>query len=154
MEPLTREQALDLLSSRPVAHLGVVRDGRPYVTPMSFVVDGDRILFRTMAGEKLDGLKANPFVCIEVASYDEQTGDWASAIVKGEATEVEDQDVQSLTTSLLFRKYGDVLGSPLSRGGGMQPIQGLPHVIQVTIDEVSGMSSGSGWSTRTRPGRL
>lgn len=154
MEPLSREEAMELLSSQPVAHLGVVREGRPYVTPMSFVVDGHRILFRTMAGEKLESLKANPSVCIEVASYDEQTGDWASAIVKGDATEVEEQEAQALTTSLLFQKYGDVLGSPLSRGGGMQPLQGLPHVIQVNIEEVSGMSSGSGWFTRTRPGRL
>lgn len=154
MERLSREEALELLENQPVAHLGVVRDGRSYVTPMSFVLDGEVILFRTMAGEKLDAIKANPFVCIEVSSYDEASGDWVSAIVSGEASEVLDDDVKAKTTSLLFSKYADVLGSPLSRGGGMRPLQGFPHVIQVVIEEISGMTAGSAWSARTRPGRL
>ena len=154
MEQLTREEALELLENQPVAHLGVIVDGRPYVTPMSFVLDGERVLFRTMAGAKLEGIKSNPEVCIEVASYEAETGHWASAIVTGKASEVTDDELMSKTTSLLFRKYGDVLGSPLSHGGGMRPLQGFPHVIQVEIEEISGMSSGSAWSTRTRPGRL
>lgn len=154
MERLSREEALELLANQSVAHLGVVKDGRPYVTPMSFVLEGDRILFRTMAGAKLDGIRSNPWVCVEVASYDEETGHWASAIVGGEASEVVDDDLKSKTTSLLFRKYEEVLGSPLSHGGGMRPLQGLPHVIEVSIEDISGMSSGSAWSTRTRPGRL
>lgn len=154
MERLSREEALELLENQPVAHLGVVREGRPYVTPMSFVFDGEVILFRTMAGEKLEGIKSTPSVCIEVSSYDEESGDWASAIVSGEASEVVDDEVRAKTTSLLFNKYADVLGSPLSHGGGMQPLQGFPHVIQVVIEEISGMTAGSAWSARTRPGRL
>lgn len=154
MEPLSREEALELLENQPVAHLAVIRDGRPYVTPMSFVLDGEIILFRTMAGEKLEGIKSNPSVCVEVSSYDEVSGDWVSAIVSGEASEVLDDDVRAKTTSLLFSKYGDVLGSPLSHGGGMRPLQGFPHVIQVVIEEISGMTAGSAWSARTRPGRL
>lgn len=154
MERLSREEALELLENQPVAHFGVVRDGHPYVTPMSFVLDGEVILFRTMAGEKLEGIKSNPSVCIEVSSYDETSGDWVSAIVSGEASEVLDDELRAKTTSLLFNKYADVLGSPFSHGGGMRPLQGFPHVIQVVIEEISGMTAGSAWAARTRPGRL
>ncbi len=153
MEPLSREEALSILEDAPVAHLGLIDDGEPYVTPMSFVLDGDRILLRTMAGKKLEALRANPSVCVEVSRYDEETGDWASVIVRGVAKETEEEDLKTEVVSGLFRKYEKVIGSPLARGG-MQPLEGLPHVLVVEMREVTGMASGRGWSRRTRPGRL
>ncbi len=154
MEPISREEAFEILLSQPVAHLGMVEDGEPYVTPMSYVLEGELILFRTMDGRKLRAIRSNPSVCVEVSTYDDDTGDWASVIVKGKAEEVDDDKVKNTTVSLLFSKYDTVMGSPLARSGGLQPLSGLPHVIQVTIDDISGMASGRGWSVRTRPGRL
>lgn len=90
MEELSREEAFRLLSEAPVAHLGVISEGRPYVTPMSFVVDGERILFRTVAGRKFRAIAENPNVCIEASRFDEQTGDWVSVVVTGTAKETKD----------------------------------------------------------------
>jgi len=154
MEQLTREQAFDVLNREPVAHLGIVIDGEPYVTPMSFVVDDDRILFRTMAGRKLDGLRAHPKVCIEVSSYDDETGDWESVMVLGTAQFVDDPSTRQVTIAQLFSKYEKVMGSPLSAGGGLMPLGGQPYVIEVSIEEISGMSSDGGFRVRTKPGRL
>ena len=154
MEQLTREQAFDVLNREPVAHLGIVIDGEPYVTPMSFVVDDDRSLFRTMAGRKLDGLRAHPKVCIEVSSYDDETGDWESVMVLGTAQFVDDPSTRQVTIAQLFSKYEKVMGSPLSAGGGLMPLGGQPYVIEVSIEEISGMSSDGGFRVRTKPGRL
>lgn len=154
MEELTTQEAMELLENSPVAHLGVIVDGVPYVTPMSYVMDGDRIRFRTMQGKKLEGIKSNPTVCIEVSRLDGVTGEWVSVVVIGAASEVIDEKAKAETTSLLFRKYREILGSPLSHGPGMRPLPGLPHVIEVTIEEMTGMSSGRGFSVRTKPGRL
>jgi len=153
MEPITREQALAILTQAPVAHIGVICEGEPYVTPMSFVVDGDRILFRTMAGRKLEGIRENPVVCIEVSRYDEATGDWMSVIVKGRAHETGDDRIGQAAVTLLLEKYRPAMGSPLSRGG-IQPMTGLPHVVEVVIDEITGMASGAGFGPRTKPGRF
>lgn len=153
MEPLSHEEALEVLESAPVAHLGLVDGGKPYVTPMSFVVEGNRIFFRTMAGKKLDALRQNPSVCVEASRYDEETGDWESVIVRGEATETDEDAITQEVVAHLFRKYEKVIGSPLG-GTGMRPLQRLPHIVMVEIDEISGMTSGRGWSERTRPGRL
>lgn len=154
MESLTRDEALEILAGEYVAHLGVVSNGAPYVTPMSFVVDDHRILFRTMAGRKLDAVKANPTVCIEVSRYDEETGDWVSVIVEGTANLVADDETRQATVALIFEKYEKVMGSPLSAGGGLLPLGGYPQVIEVPIDRVAGMSSGRGMSARTKPGRM
>jgi len=46
MEDLSEQQAREFLAAADVGHLAVIDRGRPYVTPMSFVVDGDTILLR------------------------------------------------------------------------------------------------------------
>lgn len=153
MEPLDRDEALLLLGKTPVAHLGLVSEGEPYVTPMSFVLDGDRILFRTQAGRKLRAIGENPRVCIEVSRFDEDSGDWVSVIVSGTATLTNDRHTGEIIVQKLFDKYSKALGSPLTHGG-LQPVPGLPHIIEVEIEEISGMTSGRGFSPRTRPGRL
>ena len=153
MEPITNEQAREFFSEALVAHIGVISEGRPYVTPMSFVVDGDRILFRTKPGKRFEGMTANPIVSIEASHFDTDTGDWVSVIVIGTATEVHDDETISKTVQLLLQKYEKMLGSPLSRGG-LQPMASFPHVVSVSIDEITGMASGGGFGARTRPGRL
>lgn len=153
MESVSREEALAVLADQPVAHLGIVIDGIPYVTPMSYVFDGERILFRTMAGKKLDGIRANPAVCVETADYDPDTGAWVSVIVRGTARLVDDPDTRRDVVTRLYEKYEKVMGSPLSGGGGLMPL-GNPYVIEVPIDEISGMCSGRGMRVRTKPGRL
>jgi nitroimidazol reductase NimA-like FMN-containing flavoprotein (pyridoxamine 5'-phosphate oxidase superfamily) len=120
---------------------------------MSFVVDGEEILFRTMAGKKLNALRDNPNVCVEVSQFDEETGEWASVIVTGTATEVADRNKGERAVQLLFDKYANVLGDPLSRGG-LQPMPGLPYLVSLKIEQITGVSSGRGFSPRTRPGRL
>lgn len=153
MEPITDAAAREFLESAMVAHIGVVIDGEPYVTPMSFVMAGNRILFRTKPGRRFAGIEENPVVCIEASSFDEETGDWTSVIVKGPASVARDDETIQTTLSGLFEKYRQVLGSPLTRGG-IQPMASFPHVVAVDIVEISGMSSSGPFSLRTRPGRL
>ncbi|MCH7901397.1 MAG: pyridoxamine 5'-phosphate oxidase family protein, partial [Acidobacteria bacterium] len=142
-ESITAEQARRFLDESLVAHIGVISVGEPYVTPMSFVVDSDRILFRTKPGKRYEAMLENPVVSIEASTFDNETGDWTSVIVRGRAAEADDATI-TLTVQLLLRKYGTVLGPLLSRG----------HVVEVTIDEITGMISGGGFAMRTRPGRL
>ena len=150
---MTVEEAIRFLSEALVAHLGLISEGKPYVTPMSFVVDDDRILFRTQPGRKLQAMEESPAVCIEACTFDESTGDWLSVIVRGTANETTDPAVGERAVTLLLEKYASQLGSPLGVSG-LQPMASMPHVIEVVIDEVSGMTSGSGFAPRTRPGRL
>ena len=153
MHPLDRDEALRLLAGSPVAHLGVVSDGKPYVTPMSFVLDEGRVMFRTQPGKKLDAIRANPTVSVEASHFDMESGEWDSVIVSGLAREIDDELLGQRAVSLLLDKYAPALGSPFARGG-LQPLPGLPHVGVVEIEEVTGRTSGGGLEPRTRPGQL
>ncbi|MGB7860721.1 MAG: pyridoxamine 5'-phosphate oxidase family protein [Acidimicrobiia bacterium] len=153
MEAISEARARAFVEAAPVAHIGVVHDGEPYVTPMSFVVDGNRILFRTKPGRRFAAIEQNPVVSVEVSSYDVSTGDWTSVIIKGIASETTDEATINLTVERLFAKYRDALGSPLSRGG-LQPLASFPHVVVIDIEDITGMASSGGFGDRTRPGRL
>ncbi|MGH8913760.1 MAG: hypothetical protein ACRDZM_04495, partial [Acidimicrobiia bacterium] len=98
-------------------------------------------------------IQAHPEVGVEVSHFDETTGDWSSVVVTGRAVVCDDEEITSRTISLLFDKYQAVLGSLLGHGG-LQPMSSFPHVIEVPIDVITGMSSGRGFTYRTRPGRL
>ncbi len=153
MEPITEARAHEFLEKALVAHIGVVVEGEPYVTPMSFIIHEGRILFRTKPGRRLEGIKTNPVVSIETSTFDETSGDWTSVIVKGNATIEKDDVVIQATLTGLYDKYREILGTPLGRGG-IQPIASFPNVVAVEILEISGMSSSGLFSMRTRPGRL
>lgn len=150
---MTDVEARELMALADIAHIAVISDGEPYVTPMSFVVDDGRIVFRTMAGKRLAALESNPRVSIEMSEFDRRSGEWSSVIVAGDAHETKDDGLIQRTLARLFDKYRQSLGSPLGRGG-FQPLSSLPHVIVVEMSEVTGMKSTGGLEMRTRPGRL
>jgi nitroimidazol reductase NimA-like FMN-containing flavoprotein (pyridoxamine 5'-phosphate oxidase superfamily) len=90
LEQLSRPACLALLAECEVGRIGVLVDGAPEIYPVNFVLDRERILFRTAGGGKLRGIDRNPAVCFEVDGIDRdrQTG-W-SVLVKGSAKVVSD----------------------------------------------------------------
>lgn len=150
---MSESEAREFLESSYVIHFAVIADGEPYVTPMSFVVDGDRLLFRTKPGRRFSAIESQPVVSLEASRFDADTGDWMSVIVRGTATEVTDDDTIQKTHDLLFHKYEQAMGPLLSRGA--EPGLPLtPHAFEVSIDEISGRVSSRGFSLPTRPGRF
>ena len=117
------------------------------------MVSDDAVLFRIKEGRKLDAIRANPVVSIEASDFDPETGNWISVVVKGRATEVADDEVETETMSQLLSKYKEALGSLLGHGRP-EPLAGELHVIRVEIDELTGRRSGHGLSPRARPGWL
>ncbi len=152
MDELTREEATELLRSEMVAHVATAADGEPYVTPTSFVVIGDELCFRTGPGRRLDALAANPRVCIEASRTDE-AGNWESVLMWGEARVVDDPNREADVVTALLEKYHDAAESLLSLSPA-RPFDPQPVLVVVPLSEISGRTSGRGFSPRTRPGRL
>lgn len=152
MDVLTPQETEQVLSEGMVAHLGVVDDGVPYVTPLSYVYGGGAIAFRTLEGRRIQALRKNPRVCVEVIDYDRVTGDWQSVIGFGDAEIVEDDIVAGAFIAQMLRKYEQsfegLFGLP-DRGAAE-----TAYVVRVALDEMEGRTSGRFLGTRTRPGRL
>ena len=152
MDVLTPQEIEQELNEGMVAHLGVADEGVPYVTPLSYVYSGGAIAFRTLEGRRVQALRTNPRVCVEVIEYDRVTGDWQSVVAFGDAEIVEDDIVAGAFIAQMLRKYEQSF-----EGLFGLPDRGVPataYVVRVPLDDLEGRTSGRFLGTKTRPGRL
>ncbi|MBB2975178.1 nitroimidazol reductase NimA-like FMN-containing flavoprotein (pyridoxamine 5'-phosphate oxidase superfamily) [Microbacterium endophyticum] len=79
--------------SKNFGHLALSTRGRPDIFPVNYYSDGEKILFRSSKGSKLDELIENPHVAFEV---DADTSDnvW-SVVVRASAKVLKDDLVLS-----------------------------------------------------------
>ncbi|WP_225753914.1 pyridoxamine 5'-phosphate oxidase family protein [Actinotalea sp. Marseille-Q4924] len=83
MVVLTDAEAWDVLQRQSLGRLAYQVAGEVYLVPVNFVVDGDRVVFRTAEGSKLFGTTVNHGVAFEV---DDVVADHAvSVVVRGTA---------------------------------------------------------------------
>ncbi len=85
---LDEKAARKLLKEQRIGHLGcVLESGEPYVVPVNYLFKEGNIYVHCLPGQKLDALRANGKVCLQV----EKIGDscqWQSAIAFGEFQEI------------------------------------------------------------------
>lgn len=153
MNELTAAECWTLLDAAEVASIAVVDEGEPYVTPMSFVQRGDTIFFRTGPGRRLEAIRNHPRVSLNLYAVNGETGDWHSVNVWGDAEIVHDDELEAEVIALFLDKYRPYAGPPAS-WGAPELVPGSAVVVRVTIDAISGRSSGSAFGPKTRPGRL
>lgn len=96
----------DLLSEQRYARLGCHAGGKTYVVPISYAFVGGEILGQTSPGLKIDMMRKNPEVCIEVDDVRSLT-DWRSAIVWGRYEELSGLEAADAMGRLIDR-YGPI----------------------------------------------
>src|SRR5262249_38241863 len=89
---MSRDECLEILAGRRTARLACARDNQPYVVPVHLVYHvpagrGPCLYGVTTAGMKIEWMRANPLVCVEVdevSAYDK----WVSVIATGRYEEL------------------------------------------------------------------
>lgn len=84
---MTSEECRDALARASLARLGCDMDGQPYVVPVYLAYDGSALFGFATMGYKIDCMRANPLVCVEIdeiKSHDE----WMSVVVFGSYEEL------------------------------------------------------------------
>lgn len=84
---LSGKQCSEILSRIPLGRLGCALDGQPYVLPIYFAYDGKDIFALSTLGQKIEWMRANPKVCLQV---DEILGnsEWSSVVALGRFQEL------------------------------------------------------------------
>lgn len=136
----------DFLGKASVGRFATVSpDGSPYVLPVHFVFEGDRIyLHFAREGKKLDHLRANPSVCFEadevirlqiVPDKPCSSGTfYRSVIAVGKAAIVEDPARKLHALQALTDKYAEGRKTnPLSPEAVEKTC-----VVEIVVDEISG----------------
>jgi hypothetical protein len=84
---LNTRQIDQVLRSEIIGRLGCSADGKVYITPISYVYDGESIYGHSADGMKLRMMRAHPQVCFQVERI-ENLANWVSVIVWGEFEEL------------------------------------------------------------------
>jgi len=127
--------ALAILREGTMGRLGCIAAGWPYVVPVNYFFDGKDIYIHSLPGKKIDALRANPRVCLQVDEI-KDTYNWRSVIAYGTFEEVSSEETRE---NVLTRLY--------SRLPHMTPVEsklvkGLKETIvfRIKVDEVTGVS--------------
>lgn len=93
IDEMSTQAIHDLLYRVGHGHLGCSFEGRSYVVPMHYYVDGPDIYLFTTVGMKTQYMDANPEVCLQVEEVEDMKH-WRSVTVMGRAEQVTDrQDI-------------------------------------------------------------
>lgn len=147
MRELNDAEIDEVLRTEKVAHVAVVDGDRPYVGPLSYVYADGVIAFRTKEGRRLDAIRANPHVSIEVTKAGDSPTGWSTVIVAGTAQILGHGSEAAGYVSQILAKYRASYGVIDEMPDWL--VDPGASIVRVVPDEVTGRGAGN-----TRPGRL
>lgn len=87
---MTEFECRQALQQATVGRLACARDGQPYAVPINFAFDGTYLYGFTTLGQKIECMRANPLVCLEIDEII-SASQWMSIVVFGRYEELPDE---------------------------------------------------------------
>ena len=138
---MTDEQCRHALQQACTGRLGCARDNQPYVVPIHFAFDGICVYGFTTLGQKIEWMRSNPLVCLEV---DEEISDrqWTSIIIFGRYEELPHtpEHLAERTRAHAFLQKRALWWEPayISQAHRDQPHSLTPIFYRIHIDSMTG----------------
>ena len=107
IDEMTQDECRELLGRGMIARLGCCLEDQPYVVPVYFAYESDFIYVLSTVGQKIEWMRANPNVCVQVDDVAAQS-EWASVIANGqyqELTEPQYSDEVATARKLLEKRH-------------------------------------------------
>lgn len=99
---LNQEQIKNLLTSQMIGRLGCHADDKTYVVPVTYAYDKEYLYMHTQEGMKINMMRKNPKVCVEVDHVDNMAN-WQSAVVWGNYEELKGKEAEHALQALVNR---------------------------------------------------
>jgi uncharacterized protein len=138
---MTEFECRQALERAEVGRLACARDNQPYVVPVYFALYGDYIYSFTTLGQKIEWMRSNPRVCLEV---DERIGRdrWQSVVVFGsyeELPHLPQYEVARARALKLLQKHS-MWWEPAGVGATHRdaPHSEIPITYRIRIDRMTG----------------
>jgi len=135
---MDRSQCLALLQASRLGRLACVRDGQPYLVPITYAVDGDSLYSFSLLGQKIEWMRENGKVCVQVDRFGDQR-EWRSVVAYGRYEELPDLigwKVQRERAWSLLSREAEWWTPGAFKPVGQAP---APHLFyRIVIEEVTG----------------
>lgn len=90
IKEMTAGECRAVLTEIGLGRLACARNNQPYAVPIHFVYDATDYLYAfSTLGQKIEWMRANPLVCVEVDSITQQN-DWITIVIFGHYEELPD----------------------------------------------------------------
>ncbi len=138
---LSAGECRDVLSRTHLGRLACSRFNQPYIVPFSFAFspDGDRLYSLATHGQKIDWMRENPRVCVEVDDIGDERH-WTTVVIFGRYHEVDRSEPEAPAARhalALFQQRSEWwLPAVGKRPGGAEHAE--PIVYWISLDTVSG----------------
>ena len=135
---MTEHECREMLARTTLAHLACARNNQPYVVPVHVDLDADFLYSYATLGQKIEWMRANPAVCLEMAEL-MSDGHWASLVVFGryeELPSVPEYEDSRRVAERLFQRHAmwwEPASVPLASHEQRPPI-----VFRIRIDRMTG----------------
>ncbi len=87
---LSDEQCRETLRRARLGRIACAKDGQPYIVPFSFAFnDSDALYGFSTVGQKIEWMRANPKVCVEVEDIADKQN-WTTLVIFGRYIEMPD----------------------------------------------------------------
>ena len=136
---LNDTQARELLQTSRVARLGCIANGEPYITPINYSFEHDCVYSHSLAGLKINALRANPRACLQVDKVESDLR-WRSVLGFGTFEEIVTPGERKEVMSKLLQQFPMLTPvESASIGDGCPP---EVIVFRIKIDRITGVSEG------------
>jgi hypothetical protein len=143
---MTSEECQSLLARASIARLGCSLQDQPYVLPVYFVYEPDYIYVFSTLGKKIEWMRENPKVCVEV---DEITSEsqWVSVIANGQYQELPVPRYQyeyEHAQKLFAARHRWWLNALAERRMRVRDHEIEPLFFRIRIESMTGLATGRG----------
>ena len=141
VQEMTVRECIDLLERSRLGRIACARNDQPYVVPFYFAYRGTHLYSFATLGQKIEWMRANPLVCVEVDEI-ESSQRWKSIVIFGRYEELPDTPQ--------FRQEREIAYQLLEKhamwwqpGGVARTHHGQPHSLamihyRISIGEMTG----------------
>jgi nitroimidazol reductase NimA-like FMN-containing flavoprotein (pyridoxamine 5'-phosphate oxidase superfamily) len=139
---LTYNEMEELIHAETVMRIGCHADGVTYIIPISYAYDGDYFYCRATEGKKLEMLRKNPDVCVQLDDT-KNLSNWKSVICWGKFEELKENAEKARAIELLSTRVLPILTSETMHLAAEWPFTAESHDIagvffRIKIDKKTG----------------
>jgi nitroimidazol reductase NimA-like FMN-containing flavoprotein (pyridoxamine 5'-phosphate oxidase superfamily) len=140
---LTREECVEILERNHLGRLGCSRYDQPYIVPVHYSFDREQqcVFGFSSIGQKVDWMRANPKVCLEVEEIADKYH-WLTVVVTGRYNEIHQTPGEAAMrrrAENMFRRRPEWWFPAVAKVADREPHDVV--VYRISIEAVSGRRS-------------
>lgn len=106
--PMDKEEYDDLIKQNFIGRIAFKGENYPYITPFMYIFDRGFLYFlSTKYGKKIEEIKLNSNVAVEIEKYAEDMSTYKFASLQGRIVEIEDEDDKKKIKEMFVKMIKD-----------------------------------------------